>query len=153
MKKEVADKWVAALRSGEYQQCQSRLRDADVKEGSGAEQITPGARFCCLGVLCDLYAKEHPHARWITEEASDSVWCLFAPDVTSAHVYEGSDRFVLPRIVCNWSGVHDSDGAPDSYAARDALKQFPAASLTDANDKGASFKQIADFIEQYWQDL
>lgn len=33
-------RWVEALRSGEYQQGQGRLRDGD--------------SFCCLGVLCDL---------------------------------------------------------------------------------------------------
>lgn len=37
MKKETKDKWIAALRSGEYQQADRKL-----KNGSG---------FCCLGVL------------------------------------------------------------------------------------------------------
>lgn len=40
MKKEIADKWCAALRSGEYKQSIGRLRRA---EG-----------YCCLGVLSDL---------------------------------------------------------------------------------------------------
>lgn len=40
MKKEIADKWVEALRSGRYKQCKSWLRDND--------------GFCCLGVLCDI---------------------------------------------------------------------------------------------------
>ena len=44
MNKEVADKWIAALRSGEYQQTEGKLC------GAGG--------FCCLGVLCDLYEKE-----------------------------------------------------------------------------------------------
>lgn len=45
MNKEVKAKWVAALRSGEYQQAKGMLR-TDVG-------------FCCLGVLCDLYSKDY----------------------------------------------------------------------------------------------
>lgn len=44
MKKEIADRWVAALESGEYKQGQRRLRCND--------------EYCSLGVLCDLYSKE-----------------------------------------------------------------------------------------------
>ena len=41
MNREVAQKWVDALRSGKYEQGQGRLRTTDNK-------------FCCLGVLCDI---------------------------------------------------------------------------------------------------
>lgn len=37
-------KWVAALRSGEYNQDDGELRSRD--------------GFCCLGVLCDLHSRE-----------------------------------------------------------------------------------------------
>lgn len=40
MNKQLVDKWVAALRSGEYKQGHGRLN----KNGN----------FCCLGVLCDV---------------------------------------------------------------------------------------------------
>ncbi len=39
MEKELKDKWVAALRSGEYRQGKYELYDRDES-------------FCCLGVLC-----------------------------------------------------------------------------------------------------
>ena len=42
MKREVKDKWIAALRSGKYKQGTGCLRDID----SNA--------FCCMGVLCDI---------------------------------------------------------------------------------------------------
>lgn len=43
MKKEIADKWVEALRSGKYKQTREGvLRTKDKKE------------YCCLGVLCKL---------------------------------------------------------------------------------------------------
>lgn len=38
---DLVDRWVEALRSGEYQQTTMSLRNGD--------------KFCCLGVLCDLY--------------------------------------------------------------------------------------------------
>lgn len=41
MKKSVADKWVAALRSGKYKQGVHNLRSLDDK-------------YCCLGVLCEI---------------------------------------------------------------------------------------------------
>lgn len=42
---EIKAKWLAALRSGKYEQGQSQLRPTDTE-------------FCCLGVLCDLL---NPH--------------------------------------------------------------------------------------------
>lgn len=54
MKKELRDKWLAALRSGEYKQGEGQL----VKRG-----ISPGiVRYCCMGVLrevCDLSEFEY----------------------------------------------------------------------------------------------
>lgn len=43
MKPEIKKLWTDALRSGEYQQAQERLRRED--------------KFCYLGVLCDLHSK------------------------------------------------------------------------------------------------
>lgn len=43
MNQEIKKQWVAALRSGKYQQTKGRLRTID-------------NRYCCLGVLCDLVA-------------------------------------------------------------------------------------------------
>lgn len=44
MKRELKQKWVDALRSGQYQQCTTRLND--------------GVGFCCLGVLLDVVDPE-----------------------------------------------------------------------------------------------
>lgn len=44
MKKEIADKWVAALRSGEYVQ--------------GKDHLSINDAYCCLGVLCELAIKD-----------------------------------------------------------------------------------------------
>ena len=44
MKTEIADKWIAALLSGEYKQTTGKLYD--------------GKGYCCLGVLCKVLGKE-----------------------------------------------------------------------------------------------
>ena len=44
MNTQIKQQWVTALRSGEYTQARWNLQ---TEQG-----------FCCLGVLCDLYAKE-----------------------------------------------------------------------------------------------
>jgi|NOAtaT_7_FD_contig_51_3539868_length_6068_multi_5_in_0_out_0_5 hypothetical protein len=60
MNKETKEKWVAALRSGDYAQGEGSLccQDYNPKE----------YHFCCLGVLCDI---SNPN-RWHHEETSDS---------------------------------------------------------------------------------
>lgn len=45
-----ARQWVAALRSGEYEQWRGALRNED--------------RYCCLGVACDVYAKATGEGEW-----------------------------------------------------------------------------------------
>ncbi len=54
-----ADKWIAALESGEYEQ------------GPGALRLTPEefevdkATYCCLGVLCDVVNKALGYGEWV----------------------------------------------------------------------------------------
>lgn len=49
--------WIAALRSGDYQQCEGTLSD--------------GVGFCCLGVLCEVVKPEGYEAGVISEEHYD----------------------------------------------------------------------------------
>lgn len=57
-----AKKWVAALRSGKYQQCQNAL----------CREIDGQYTFCCLGVACDLFQKENSSLE-ITTGPDDSI--------------------------------------------------------------------------------
>ena len=81
MRKDIAMQWIAALRSGDYQQARHRLRDCD-------------DAFCCLGVLCNLHAQAHP------EEAKTQT--------RPRHYY--NESIALPREVRNWSGVKTNCG-------------------------------------------
>ena len=57
MNKKVKKLWLKALRSGEYEQ--------------GREYLVTTSntydKFCCLGVLCDIYARTHKSSKGFTE--------------------------------------------------------------------------------------
>lgn len=50
MNPEIKKQWVDALRSGDYKQGKNCLRFEN--------------RFCCLGVLCDIYTKTNVNKQW-----------------------------------------------------------------------------------------
>lgn len=58
---EVYHKWIAALISGKYKKTQGQLRWDTPKDSS----------FCCLGVLCDLAAKDGGE-EWIGDYYMDN---------------------------------------------------------------------------------
>ncbi len=72
-------KWLNALRSGKYKQGTRALRSKD--------------KYCCLGVLSDLYAKENGK-RWKHNRLND-VWLM------------EEENGILPRPVLEWAGLTD----------------------------------------------
>jgi hypothetical protein len=78
MNAEVKEKWLNALRSGEYKQGRYALKSIN-------------GFFCCLGVLCDLYSKEF-YAPW--EYVGHSEMMQFMGDL--GH---------LPSPVRAWAGI------------------------------------------------
>jgi hypothetical protein len=106
MNPEVKRRWVEALRSGEYKQGFRKLREGD--------------RFCCLGVLSDLYNSES----W--KRCSDDFFIFRDSE------YGQSQGFKVPHAVKVWAGLDIGD----------------AGILASNNDRGCSFPQIADYIER-----
>ncbi len=104
MDKHVAERWVEALRSGQYQQGQDYLHPT--RES-----------FCCLGVLCDLYRVEQGKGEWAME--------AFFPGPDNEHREDG----VLPAPVMEWAGMQTSDGGYSGEmslaAANDEGAAFP----------------------------
>lgn len=49
-----AEKWVDALESGEFEQCQYSLKKGD--------------SYCCLGVACEIYRRETGKGKWEKDE-------------------------------------------------------------------------------------
>lgn len=115
MNKEVKKKWVEALRGGDYEQATERLRDS----------FGGGYGYCCLGVLCDLYAKERG-IEWSKEDE------LLGE---AAH---------LPEAVRDWARL------PIDAGARVFFRGYKNrhVELTEINDDGESFREIADAIEE-----
>lgn len=143
MNTQIKEKWVNALRSGEYPQIQGNLRSPD--------------GYCCLGVLCDLYAKEHS-VEWTRmdydnnndvidiPESQFSSW-QFGDFFEDCYYFE-SEEGVLPKVVSKWAGL-SNNGNPELQVPLDESYEETTKSLMDLNDSGISFSEIADLIEKF----
>ena len=125
MDKHIADRWVQALRSGQYKQGQAALHPAPES-------------YCCLGVLCDLYRVEQGKGEWRQPPNR--------PDTPDFVVPNGGitefGATVLPAIVMNWAGMESVEGhCPGSE------------SLASLNDEGMGFPELANLIEKKWEVL
>ncbi len=80
MKEVVKDKWVAALRSGNYEQASGVLYD--------------GKGYCCLGVLCDVMG--------LKPEQHDT-------NFSSEYTF-GDESGVLPPAVMEKAGIRFANG-------------------------------------------
>lgn len=115
MNPEIKARWIAALRSGEYKQGQNKL---SIREPGGT------TTYCCLGVLCDLAAKEGIGG-WVGDKPLDfeagGVGSTYSP----------------PSAVTEWAGL--SHRAPNEEYLE----------LSTRNDDGRSFPELADYIEEH----
>jgi hypothetical protein len=128
MNPKVKQKWIDALRSGEYVQGKEKLRSV-----SG---------YCCLGVLCDIYAEE-----------TNTEWKFRGNEETNLqpkdYWYFGDQSEFLPEFVMDWAGLSlncpvvkidvEADGE-DSW--------FHNEGLADLNDSGYTFNDLSKLIEQ-----
>ena len=122
MKTEIAKKWVTALRSGEYNQGYTRVRNGD--------------SFCCLGVLCDLFEKETQQTIHVRHNET----FLYG---------EGGDCFYLPDEVQEWSGISSGRGAVYGFSEEHGhTHKVELFCLSAMNDKSIPFDVIADKIEE-----
>lgn len=116
--------WIKTLRSGEYQQGKQELR-------------TPENEYCCLGVACDLYAKEFGK-RWGKNKKGE-------------RTFMGNNAW-LPMPVAEWLGLDLTQVEPENDAAPDGPKgvrpRVGGLYLDDLNDGGKSFDTIAGVIER-----
>ena len=136
MDQQIKAKWVAALRSGEYEQ--------------GVQLLRQGDQFCCLGVLCDLHRKAHQE-----EGEDDTVNSWFPtrnPEMDNAPCF--SYRYgnttastELPGAVLDWCGLHSCDPSVQRIASFENDHVTQDGTLSYFNDKGLTFDQIADIIE------
>ena len=133
MRKEIAERWVARLKSGEIKQCRGALRIGEAR--------------CCLGVLCDLAAEDNPDMNWgeavSLEGGYDDASCR-ARNPGCMSFGSSSDAFrrntVLPHSVVEWAGMLS--------AAGDFAFDYATPRLVSLHDRGTPFSVIADVISK-----
>ena len=123
MHKNIMEKWVQALRSGEY------------KQGSGVLHNTSNNTYCCLGVLCDIYQQEGNKFNSVSEGnwgvETGNGW----ENIPATFFDDRPD--VLPEVVMRWADISCSAGS------------FDDDTLTTLNDDcGYTFDEIATVIEK-----
>ena len=122
-----AQKWVDALRSGKYVQGHYRLHPTD-------------DTFCCLGVACDLFAKEHPllgewrYGNFLTPR-DDS-------------------RSTLALEVADWLGMRREPGFTYLHNGYARYGNATGQNLVQDNDtRRHTFDEISDIIEAHQEEL
>lgn len=95
-------RWVEALESGDYQQVRKILA-ATVDPALTGDQGVTG--YCCLGVACNIYAEDHPEARWEGYEFHAPWPDNMDEESTDEQVADGE----LPYIVREWLGIYVSE--------------------------------------------
>lgn len=128
MDQRVKEKWIAALRSGNYEQGRSALRS--------------GNQYCCLGVLCDLFIKEQE------AKALPIIGKLFTPKWRrdafgiDRKIYEiyGTHTYI-PVEIQKWAGLRTEN--PSIYT-----KIHERVTLAAMNDIGSSFDAIAELVDK-----
>ena len=114
---EFCERWVDALRSGEYEQGTDALRTAE-------------NTFCCLGVACDLLVKDGVLSPW-TRDYDD--WTV---EGVSEALPQDAQKFIGSTTA--WGKFDDLPIYVDGNYHYD---------LATANDTGETFGQIANYIE------
>lgn len=114
----VKEKWTTSLRSGQYKQGKNVLRDEY-------------NNFCCLGVLCDLHAKE-TGAEW-------EKWC--------GEFMYGERKQMISPDVADWAGIPYLKVQGEVVIWTQDNTGMNPAQLAEINDSGVSFSAIADVIE------
>lgn len=124
MKTEIKKKWLAALRSGKYQQGEFALRKVELTEDEEGNFVEAGEKFCCLGVLCDIVEPK----KW--EKYDEEDWTNGNEDGPGFPRDELMEKLGLNK--------------PVSRSGKETL----AEKLACMNDEGKSFKVIANWIEK-----
>jgi hypothetical protein len=133
MNPEIKAQWLAALRSGEYTQTNGALRREDSDGSVG---------FCCLGVLCDVLAKDGKVK--YEPEAGYPDLRNYGAGVDSEGDFVSGSAFSLPYVVCELVGISTDAGEFEDAEGHNR-------SLISLNDsQGKTFPEIADFIEKYF---
>lgn len=123
--------WLDALRSGEYSQ--------------GAGYLKSAGGFCCIGVASDCAVKDGV-GEWRPGHPSGDLGAGYSNYRYSTYV---TGSIFAPQVL-RWLGfpegtVHDDVNTIPFTISRDPLPGY--LYLTELNDSGMPFEQIADIID------
>ena len=126
-------KWVEALRSGEFQQGQGSLKRLNSDGSFG---------HCCLGVLCEVYIKEHPPTSltWVPSLLNENTLAI------------GTKTDYLPLPVMQWAGLPAAYGTvlvcslPDLKNPGQIVNTKKAMPVLNDSYR-VPFAELADMIE------
>ena len=124
MNVEIAEKWVEALRSGEYV----------INPGHG---LKTSGRHSCLGVLCEVAVKNGARIK-------DS-YVLLCYGGDTMHELDG-ELFKIPKSIRKWAGMRTNPGSDWELMAFCELDPELKARC-EMGEVGYSFKKIAKLIE------
>lgn len=138
--------WVAALRSGKYEQAVSKLK-------AWRDSINDWG-YCCLGVAADLKCDNLPEGDTkIAWHPATRTILMVWDEAKEMYVEEES---LLPAVLNLELGLTSIDAVVALWTSDDYYDgdEFPLyentyISLTDLNDAGMPFSQIADIIEYF----
>lgn len=117
---DLQEKWLQALESGEWKQTRGLLYD--------------GKGYCCLGVACRLVDENHP-ALALDVDGDSEGW---------TEVGASNQQTAPPNVQ---SGLFLAIPNGSFHGLSPELRR--EVTLTDANDSGVSFTEIAAYIREY----
>jgi len=122
--KTIVRRWIAALRSGDYEQGRGSLRKNNA--------------FCCLGVLCDVLSKQGS-GHW--DVVDKIVWGFRNKSRDEVEAGNGEwDDDLLPPFAAELAGLDTCDPRVNHWGV--------SITLSELNDSGANFEEIANLIEE-----
>lgn len=125
IKPEIKKLWLDALNSGEYKRANSALQDSEGK-------------YCCLGVLCDLYDKVHGQNNWTKEDPQDD---------DSFDIAYMEESAYLPGQVRNWAFENIGDDDLSPYHAYTKFED-QVAEINDGSES-ETYEDPVKFIEDH----
>ena len=133
MKQDIAQQWVAALRSGKY------------KRGTGALMTNNGSH-CCLGVLCDLHSVTGD-GHWTPAKTPGDKPYYNTPDSRNC------SSAYLTDVVRVWAGISSSSPMVPAEVDGYPPKKISLAEINDMASPERGFDEIANLIEKHWEIL
>lgn len=117
MHEEIKNRWIENLESGEYPK--------------GVGTLRYKGTYCCLGVLADMYIREHDDLMW----SDDSL-------IYTGGGFSLDDEYVdtlLPAKVREWAGIDEED-----YH----IHGFGGGALARLNDHSDTFEPVIERIKE-----